>query len=236
MPKRAAPMGAASKAKRRKTAKPSMVILAPGRGVVVPASTIPRKQTRKLVYSDVFARDAGSGVAASYFYSCNSLFDPDRTGVGHQPMGFDQLMEFYDHYTVIGAKLTLKALSQSTTLPGANQVITVKLRDSTTGPPAAVTTAIEQGECTYGLLGSADGASAQLTLQKGVNPVKFLGRAGPLTDSQLKGSSGSNPLEECFFQISLQALGAGDDPPAVDFLVTIEYTAIFTEPKPLIGS
>ncbi|AYP28731.1 MAG: putative capsid protein [Circoviridae sp.] len=38
-------------------------------------------------------------------FSMNSLFDPNRTGTGHQPYGFDQLAAFYGRYYVTGAKM-----------------------------------------------------------------------------------------------------------------------------------
>lgn len=35
-----------------------------------------------------------------YTFNLNSLFDPNRTGVGHQPMGYDQLTPLYGRYRV----------------------------------------------------------------------------------------------------------------------------------------
>lgn len=35
-----------------------------------------------------------------YLFNLNSLFDPDRTGTGHQPLGFDQLKTLYNRYRV----------------------------------------------------------------------------------------------------------------------------------------
>jgi len=40
-------------------------------------------------------------------FSMNSLFDPNRTGTGHQPYGFDQLSTFYNRYYVTGSKMTV---------------------------------------------------------------------------------------------------------------------------------
>lgn len=40
-------------------------------------------------------------------YSMNSIFDPNRTGTGHQPYGFDQLATFYNRYYVTGSKMTV---------------------------------------------------------------------------------------------------------------------------------
>lgn len=35
-----------------------------------------------------------------YLFNLNSLFDPDRTATGHQPLGFDQLKTLYNRYRV----------------------------------------------------------------------------------------------------------------------------------------
>ena len=35
-----------------------------------------------------------------YVFTINSLFDPNRTGAGHQPLGFDQLSALYARYRV----------------------------------------------------------------------------------------------------------------------------------------
>lgn len=36
-----------------------------------------------------------------YIFNLNSMFDPDRTGVGHQPYGYDTLANLYNRYRVI---------------------------------------------------------------------------------------------------------------------------------------
>ena len=46
-------------------------------------------------------RVSNSGLATrDYLYNLNSLFDPNRTGGGHQPKGFDQLAALYTRYRV----------------------------------------------------------------------------------------------------------------------------------------
>lgn len=47
-----------------------------------------------------------SGVLGDY--SLSSAYDPDQTGVGHQPMQWDQLSGLYKRYMVHGAKFTLE--------------------------------------------------------------------------------------------------------------------------------
>lgn len=54
----------------------------------------------KMKYSEAFTLS----LANSYtqVMNLNSLFDPNRTGIGHQPYGYDQLAALYNRYRVIG--------------------------------------------------------------------------------------------------------------------------------------
>jgi len=51
-------------------------------------------------YSDVFNISIAGGLSSEYIYRANSLFDPDRTSTGHQPLGFDTMAQAYSHYRV----------------------------------------------------------------------------------------------------------------------------------------
>jgi len=59
---------------------------------------IPQRTIVKMKYSDLITTNAGSGMA---YVNLNSLFDPNRTGVGHQPYGFDTFATLYNRYRVI---------------------------------------------------------------------------------------------------------------------------------------
>jgi hypothetical protein len=48
-----------------------------------------------------------------YLFNLNSLFDPNRTGVGHQPLGFDQLATLYEKYRVYNVRYIVRALSST---------------------------------------------------------------------------------------------------------------------------
>ncbi len=57
-----------------------------------------------LRYCDSYSFTLAATTASSQVMNLNSLFDPDRTGVGHQPMGFDTLATIYNRYRVLKAK------------------------------------------------------------------------------------------------------------------------------------
>jgi hypothetical protein len=52
-------------------------------------------------------------VIVDQVYNLNSIYDPDRTGVGHQPLGFDEWSAFYGRYRVDSVKLELTAVNHA---------------------------------------------------------------------------------------------------------------------------
>ncbi len=59
-----------------------------------------------LRYGEQRLRGPGTTVD-NYVYRANSVFDPDLTGTGHQPMGFDQLAALYNRYRVTAVKYSI---------------------------------------------------------------------------------------------------------------------------------
>jgi hypothetical protein len=79
----------------------------------------------KLVYTDYRVLTAVAN-QANYVYRLNSLFDPDQSGVGGQPAGFDQLKVLYGRYRVLACKCEVEAISNST---GGNGLLAIAPSD-----------------------------------------------------------------------------------------------------------
>jgi len=47
----------------------------------------------------------------TYKWNLNSLYDPNRTGGGHQPYGYDQLATLYNRYRVISCSYVISCIS-----------------------------------------------------------------------------------------------------------------------------
>lgn len=60
----------------------------------------------KLRYTENNIRNPAA-FADVYVMSGNSLYDPNVTGIGAQPAGFDQWMLLYSHYQVLASKITV---------------------------------------------------------------------------------------------------------------------------------
>ena len=69
----------------------------------------PDQMVCKLKYNTVISMVNVSG-HGSYRLNLNSLYDPDDTGAGHQPMGFDQYAAIYQDYEVRASSIYVKPL------------------------------------------------------------------------------------------------------------------------------
>jgi len=74
------------------------------------ASPFPPRKGYRLTYEqDGFLTVGTSGLTGSIQkFNLNSLFDPDNTGSGHQPYGYDALQVAYNRYKVSGCLVDLE--------------------------------------------------------------------------------------------------------------------------------
>lgn len=172
------------------------------------------------------------GVADSHFFRCNSLYDPDYTGVGHQPIGFDEYANLYKHYTVYGAKINVKLFSVGAAAAPDTQVCVLRLQDDVT-VPGNYTDMLENPQCNYRILTDSDnGGRTSLT------KTFSLKRTFPSykTQTGLGADVSTNPTNVHYFGIHAFPLDATQDGGTVQALVTIEYLALMTEAITLLQS
>lgn len=81
-------------------------------------TVLPSGLTVRLKYVEWIDLTMGNGIngttPAVFSFSTNSLHDPNTTGAGHQPMGYDQLSNIYQKYQVLGAKIKIRVQNGST--------------------------------------------------------------------------------------------------------------------------
>lgn len=180
-----------------------------------------------LIYAQSLDLNPGaSGAAAVQVFSCNGLYDPDVSGTGHQPRGFDQLIALYDHYVVIAAKITWRFGTTNASV--YDQIACISVQDDT-GTSIDPLDHAERAVNVMEIMPAGASGNTK-TLSLGVNPNAFLGRSKPLSDATLKGSAAANPSEGCFFHCAVWPM-QNVDAATVNSYVVIEYTAVFIEPK-----
>ena len=107
---------------------------------------IPDRTLIKMRYVSDIVLNPAAGSTASYVYSCNGMYDPDITSTGHQPMGFDQWMAFYQHYTVLGSKLSCSFASSNADLTTGAAIVGVAQRATSTAVSTNSSTPIVTGK------------------------------------------------------------------------------------------
>lgn len=182
-------------------------------------------------YAQKFSLNPSSGgLAAVQIFSANGLYDPDISGIGHQPMGFDQIQAFYDHHVVIASKVKVWFSSRDGNI--YDNIVSIHVMDDV-GPETDIQTTLERPLGVNQMLKAGEGTSP-VCLELGVNPIKYLGKK-TYDDDQLEGSVSSNPNEGVYFHVSaapIQAVDAGQ----IDCYAVIEYVALMIEPRNIPAS
>lgn len=210
---------------------------------VLSAARFPSNQTYMFRYATSVSLNPGAaGSNALYQFRANDLYDPDFTSTGGQPRGFDQIMAFYNHFTVVSSRARIH-VSQPTATTTGNQFALLCL----TGASAdiSVSTAlsdyceiIDPSIRDWGLLGTLNNGRSAMFESKWIkfDAKKFFGKQLNVLYADFQGSASSSPVEQAFFNVVVGAWDGSSDTDAVRALVEIEFFARFSEPKPLPAS
>lgn len=133
------------------------------------------------------------GLAVHYLFRTNSIFDPDFSGVGHQPGMHDQLALIYEHYRVLRSKIEIVATSPGGT--GGQAMIGIRRAAVNTTPPTDPELIMEQPDVTSRMLTNS---LASVKLRKYWN-LKTVAKAADA--DQYNAAFGANPLQVDYFDI-----------------------------------
>lgn len=189
-------------------------------------NVFPLNHRCSLRYSDEITITGYGVTPNSYVLSANGLYDPDISGTGHQPMGFDQLSAFFQHYTVLGSRISIQFRPVDTAIPARGAVA---VQRSNTGLTSWARL-IEAGNVQFGTLcgATAGGGPIPSWFMNSVKIADFQSVPNVMNDDTLRGTASANPATGVYFVVYV----AADSTVATAVLasVTIEYDAIFTEP------
>lgn len=173
----------------------------------------------RLRYMDEFTLNPGIGTTIANSFRANGMFDPNQTGIGHQPMFFDQMMAIYNHFEVLGSRIT------ATFIQASNVYVGIYTDDDTTFPTTSMAM-LEQKGVKYRLMTNAQ--TNATTIRSNWSQKRTFPKSQG--DTALKGNIGADPAEQSYFHVFAGAFN-GNDPPVVNVVVKIEYFARFTEIK-----
>lgn len=186
----------------------------------------PARTTKWLRYSADISLSSSSGAVSTYVFAANDLFDPDRTGTGHQPMGFDQMMIFYNHFCVTHCKAKIIFKSAA----GATGTACVR-QDASSTPITVIDQILEIGGLVQTTLETIGGFGANKEIEIGLSVAKLQGvsETALTADSTLRGNAAASPTEVTYFH--LQLWNAAGVTCTANVAVLLEFRAIFMEPR-----
>jgi len=141
----------------------------------------------KLRYCDTVPITSTVGSIGKYTFRINSLFDPDFTGVGHQPLYRDTFAAIYALYTVVSADIKLTVVNTSTVPVHAGAVF-----EDDTGSSSSVNVLMEQNTGVHHLIPAQAGSISSHTFRLKWDCQKMLG-LDPYTDIGTKAIFSADP-------------------------------------------
>lgn len=186
-----------------------------------------------MYYEPSFGITATGGVIGQYVFTANGLYDPNITQTGHQPLGFDTMMLYYEQYTVLRSSVTLRFVGN-----GAQAVnVSICLAPDTTSLalPDVMENGLVKTKVVDGRGNGGYGTGQRVgRLDLNCDVVKYFGRKNSreiLDDVNLYGTVASNPTEQVYFCINTWGFGSFTDNTAVSFDAVLEYDVVFWEPR-----
>ena len=217
--------------KRRRRALPSYIGGLPYSRSVV--GFWPLRKRATLRYVTTVSVDPPAAGINNHRFNLGSVWDPDATGAGHQPQGFDDLAARYMDYTVLGVKWRIRAFTLSSNVSPAYVGWWVSHQeadafDSVTG---FLESRYARGKR---ILFAADNGFKAMTYMKGgCNNAKFLGlpwfnrkRVG-LTGLNQTGNIGTDPERVPWLKLWVCAADVAQNTGEVTFNVELTYDVLF---------
>lgn len=226
--------------------------------VVVPRDKLgfPTSMVSTLRYTTRQEFTPTSTTTQALTFRANDLFDPEAAVGGHQPRGFDEMMELYKTFTVTSSKIFVNWMYEGydgpSTTDSTNKYI--QGRASISDCPAAA-------PCICGIMRSAEGYGSSIQIAEQMEKDRtswtvitpqseakvsssksqlsdFFGKQDLVAADGYSGTDSASPDNQAYYHV-FAARGSDDYPSDQVKLVafiTLEYRATFSEPKPLAAS
>lgn len=190
----------------------------------------------KMKYSEQLTQvGPGLGGLTQFTMNLNSIFDPNRTGLGHQPYGHDSLAAIYNRYRVIKCNYVISALSTGGTTGDAYSIIAALPANEVATILGGVAEVQENPRCRY----ITQAPNAALKVLKGtVDIASLVGRTKGqyLSDDRYQATYGSSPNELAILNIFTGLLNGAAETVTTKLNIVLEFTVESFDVKNLVQS
>lgn len=176
----------------------------------------------KMKYSEALTLNLANSY--QYVFNLNSVFDPNRTGVGHQPYGYDQLAALYNRYRVIGCTYVINCYS-------AGVPIRWGCIASNDVPPINTVSELAENPRAQTRIQIPGGNTTRITSYVSIPNIVGRSKTQYMADDRYQSQIGASPAELALLTIT----GGTMTDVSTDILcdVTLEYVVEFFDVIPL---
>lgn len=224
MPKRSRSKSMVSKTQKRQKKKTSRAL---AKDVY---HALPPKMSVKLDYAGTVYLYSAAVDTYEYVFRGNSIFDPDFTGVGHQPYAHDQWATLYQRYRVKSSNIKMQFASASGITSPIHCCI-VATNDSAS--MASFSLAAEMPGAVTGIISSPTGNGVcELSLSTTAKGMK--GSAALTKDKEMEATFGSSPAIAWYYHVLVYQPGTASV--GVRSFAKITYTTDIYDPVEMAQS
>ena len=193
-----------------------------------PITGFPQDMTVRLRYNLFLSYSTGVGTGQHvYQFKINSVFDPDHTGTGHQPLYRDQLYLIYKYCVVTACRWEVNVSTTTTTGSLINiQATTYATADSDTA------IAVERGQTAQAFIQL--GQPARLTGKVDMAALFGTTKASILSDDLYRHSESNDPSQLCWLTLYTQDTESAQSRYSAN--VTLDMTCVFKEVNKIASS
>lgn len=194
----------------------------------------PKNQYVHMRYCETLSLD-GSSVISPKIYRANSIYDPDYSTGGHQPMGYETWLKLYNQYIVVKSRCKM-TVCQVATATGEPFYASLGLQNAV--DTRTMIERLETGDTTMKLMqGATAYGNKGTTLIRWFDQKKFFN----LTDikdnwDEAGANINDNPINTALFNLAIGAADGTTETGTYKICVQIDYWVLFGEPQILAQS
>lgn len=203
---------------------------------------VPQRRRVKMRYIEEISIQSSLSPVA-YYFRANSLYDPNLTGVGHQPMYYDQWTQWYSRYVVKNVTAKIRPIQiLSASVNNSYYGLLVNTSSASLASTFTTTAALLESPWTrdWAIVGNANvtgglnGMNVHMLSAK-LNLTQFFGVTNLEDGGDYSATTTTNPAELAYIAVFMSPM-LSTATVTSSFIIELEYDAVFMDPILVDGS
>lgn len=193
-----------------------------------PGVGLPATRRVTLRYAEIFRVTSTAGAVGKFLFAANGMYDPNLTGAGHQPYGFDQWFTLYKTAMVVRSRIDIQVASAA----ASPMQVGVTFAESDPTVVTGTATPVALMEASRGTTQILNSYVPAIHLQSTFDLATSYPEFDPGDVQQVGSSNPTRTFVFCVYQVPTDFTSTLIG----DYSAVIEYEAIFSQPLTVAAS